>query len=271
MKTKPIFLLMTAILLMVLSACQIKNNPSTPPVSSESSVISVSPDASTSGLSSVETEEAKTARLVEYQFALQQIAFEHIYPDGTDTGFDSAYGSIEDNQFAVYDVDGDSVDELIVHFTTAPMAGNTETIYAFQKSNGTLNQILSASPNLTYYEGGVIKEDWSHGSELASEGYWPYTLYQYNVAEGSFEELAQVNMWSKAVADVDFKGDPYPDDVDAEKAGTVFILGSQGIVKIICKTDYEKWLSETLDLSTEVDIPYQALNEENIKAIAEKK
>lgn len=41
----------------------------------------------------------QSAMYAAYQFVLQQIAFEHIYPDGADTGFDSASGFIEDNHF----------------------------------------------------------------------------------------------------------------------------------------------------------------------------
>lgn len=242
-------------------------SPDTDPVEASSGEPAETSSMEPAEASSGETVDAKNTRLVEYQFALQQIAFEHIYPDGRDTGFDSAYGSIEDNQFALFDVNGDGEDELIVRFTTAPMAGNVEAIYAFQQTDGTLKELLTASPNLTYYANGIIKEDWSHGSELAGEDYWPYTLYQYNATTGSFEELAQVNMWSKAVDTVDFKGDPYPDDIDAEGAGTVFILGVADEVKTVSKSDYEQWLAKTMGNPAQLDIPYQALSEESIEAV----
>lgn len=258
-------ILLACSMLFCLAACGSQKAAPSEPL--EDTTITMSPDATPSEPSSGERAEVKNEGLAEYQAALLQIVSEHIYPDGTDTGFDSSYGSIEDNQFALCDVNGDGVDELIVRFTTAPMAGNTEVIYAFQKADGTLKQILTASPNLTYYMNGIIKEDWSHGSELASEGYWPYTLYQYNAAEGSFEELAQVNMWSKAVATVDYKGDPYPDDIDTEGAGTVFILGGPDEVKTVSKSDYEQWLADTMGDPAELDIPYQALSEENITSL----
>lgn len=254
------------LLCLTLAACQEKTDPPAVSVPTSETTASMTPNVTPSEPPSEEPAEVESG-LAEYQAALRQIVSEHIYPDGTDTGFDSSFGSMEDNQFALCDVTGDGADELIVQFTTAPMAGNTETIYAFQQADGTLKELLTASPNLTYYANGIIKEDWSHGSELASEGYWPYTLYQYNAAEDSFEELAQVNMWSKAVADVDFKGDPYPDDIDAEGAGTVFILGSSNEVKTVSKSDYEQWLADTMGTAVELDIPYQALNEENIEAL----
>lgn len=254
------------LLCLTLAACQEKTDPPAASVPPSEATASVTPDVASSGLPSGEPAEAES-ELAEYQSALRQIISEHVYPDGKDTGFDSSFGSMEDNQFALCDVTGDGVDELIVRFTTAPMAGNAETVYTFRQADGTLKQIFIASPNLTYYANGIIKEDWSHGSELAGEDYWPYTLYQYNAAEGSFEELAQVNMWSKAVDTVDFKGDPYPDDIDAEGAGTVFILGIADEVKTVSKSDYEQWLTDTMGDPAELDIPYQALSEENIGAL----
>ncbi|MDO4834816.1 MAG: hypothetical protein Q4A40_07275 [Bacillota bacterium] len=213
--------------------------------------------------------EDQAATYEAYQFALQQIAFEHIYPDGTDTGFDGALGFIEDNHFALYDINSDDVDELIVQFVTAPMAGNAENIYSNDSETGTLVKLLSVFPALTYYDNGIVKEKWSHGSALAGDDYWPYNLYRYNTQTRQYDQIAEVNMWSKAVDIVDFKGDPYPEDIDAENAGTVFILTRNGITETVCKSDYEAWLSDLIGNADELQIPYQYLSEANIKAICE--
>lgn len=202
-----------------------------------------------------------------YQSALQQIAFEHIYPDGTDTGFDGVSGFIEDNHFALYDVNGDGKDELIVQFVTAPMSGNVETVYSYDESGDTLHKILAVFPSMTYYTNGLVKEDWSHGSELAGDEYWPYNMYQYSSETGEYELVAEVNMWSKSVDTVDYKGDIYPVDIDAENAGTVFILTQDGITKIISKSDYEAWLSDMMGDAVEMQISYLSLSEENIKSV----
>lgn len=211
----------------------------------------------------------RNAMYAAYQFALQQIAFEHIYPDGTDTGFDSVGGSIEDNHFAMYDINNDGMEELIVQFVTAPVAGNMETVYSYDEKTDTLVNQLSVFPAVTYYEGGFIKEEWSHGSDLAGEDYWPYNLYQYNAQTGQYDPVAEVNMWSKSVDVVDYKGDPYPEDIDKEKAGTVFILTRNGVTETISKSDYEAWLSALIGDNHILQIPYQALNEENIKKVCE--
>lgn len=264
-KTKAISLIMAGTVMLSLCSCgSIMKLPADMPPGAEENTPSDNLPAD--GLTA-SADIYKEPQMEAYQLALQRFMFEHIYPDGRDTGFDGAYGFIEDDQFAICDVNGDGMDELIVHFTTAPMAGNTETVYGFQKEDGTLRELLTASPSLTYYANGLIKEDWSHGSELAGEGYWPYTLYQYDAAEGCYQEIAQVNMWSKAVDTVDFKGDPYPDDIDAEGAGTVFILSRQGKVETISQSDYEEWLASVLGDSEPQEIPYQPMTEQNIYAL----
>lgn len=221
------------------------------------------PDSQSDG----ETTPDNGAMLEAYQFGLQQIAFEHVYPDGTDTGFDSASGFIEDNHFAILDINGDGKDELIVQFVTAPMAGNMETVYAYNEAENSLKAILTVFPAVTYYDNGIVKEEWSHGSGLSGEGYWPYNLYRYEETTGTYELIAEVNMWSRDVDVVDYKGDPYPEDIDAENAGTVFILTRDGVTETVSKSTYEAWLSGVMGDAQTVTVPYQALTEDNIKSV----
>lgn len=211
----------------------------------------------------------KSAMYEAYQFALQQISFEHVYPDGTDTGFDGECGFIEENHFALADINYDGIEELIVQFVTAPMERNIETVYTYNEAENAVHVVLTAFPAVAYYENGMVKEEWSYGSGLAGEEYWPYNLYQYQADKGTYELIAEVNMWSKAVELVDYKGDPYPEDVDAENAGTVFILTRNGITETVSKSDYEAWLSEVMGDAQLIQVTYQSLSEENIKAVCD--
>lgn len=222
-------------------------------------------DAKTSQQSGSEQD----AMYAAYQFALQQIAFEHVYPDGLDTGFDSVSGFIEDNHFAIVDINNDGADELIVQFVTAPMAGNIETIYAYNETENALASILTVFPAVTYYDNGIVKEEWSHGSDLAGDDYWPYNLYQYRTHTGRYEQIGEVNMWSKAINTVDYNGEAYPENIDTENAGTVFILTRDGVTETVSKSDYEAWLSDVIGNAQPIHVPYLSLNEENIKAVCD--
>ena len=81
-------------------------------------------------------------------------------PDGTE--LDSAGGpeGIAQNEFALFDVDGDGRKELLLNWTNACMAGMTTYIWDY--TDGALHQELAAFPALTFYDHGVIREDWSH-------------------------------------------------------------------------------------------------------------
>ena len=215
-----------------------------------------------------ESSEEKQERLEEFQFVLQQLAFEHIWPDGRDAGFDGEMGFIEENRFAIFDVDEDGRDELMVEFTTAPMAGMMEAVYSYDAQTGTVRAELEEFPMVTYLTGGLAMAGWSHASGLEGEGYWPYTLYGYDAASDRYVQLAEVAMWSKSVDTVNYKGDPYPDEIDAEQAGTVFILTRNGETETVSKSEYEAWLASVTGAGVEMEIPWQDLNEVNIKAVA---
>ncbi len=200
-----------------------------------------------------------------YLEAVKMMIDEQTFPDGST--FDESFGKVEENSFAVYDVDLDGWDELIIRFTAAPMAGQLETVYAYDEETRTLNAELYMFPAVTYLDNGMIKEGWSHGSGLAEEGYWPYNLYQYNAETGVYDLIAEVNMWSKSVEAVNYAGEAYPDDVDAENAGTVFIVTYDGKTETISKSAYEAWLDTVLGDAAEAEITFLPVIEENADAI----
>lgn len=203
-----------------------------------------------------------------YQFVLQQLAFEHVWPDGADAGFDGGIGFIEENFFALCDVNGDGAEELIVRFITADDEHQQEVVFAWDASAGAVRQVLSAAPGAAYYP-GLVQSFWRFGPTLAGEGYQPYDLYQYDASAGAYVLLAEANMWSRSVDTVDFKGESYPEDIDAEGAGTVFILTRSGETETLCRRDYDAWLSSVLGSAEALSLPYQPLTEQSIKNMAE--
>ena len=200
-----------------------------------------------------------------YLEAMRDMLDEQIFPDGST--FDESFGKIEENSFAVYDVDLDGKEELIVRFTAAPTAGQIETVYSYDAETDMLNAELYMYPAVTYLDNGMIKEGWSHGSGLAEEGYWPYNLYQYNAETGVYDLIAEVDMWSKPVETVNYAGETYPDDVDAENAGTVFIVTYDGKTETISKSAYEAWLGTVLGDAAEAEITFLPITDENVSAI----
>lgn len=59
-----------------------------------------------------------------YKAAVEKLVNDKVFPNGEDTGFadDSSFGDMGENMYAIADVDSDGKDELIISFTTAPVA-----------------------------------------------------------------------------------------------------------------------------------------------------
>lgn len=120
-----------------------------------------------------------------YILTLENLYTNRIWPDGTVMDL---MGDISENVFAVYDVDGDGEDELIIEYTSSSSAGMREAIYGYDSETGTLHQKLTEFPALTFYNNGFIRADASHNQSDDTEA-WPYTMYQYRENTDTYEEV----------------------------------------------------------------------------------
>ena len=128
-----------------------------------------------------------------YAAVLKGIYYQHKYPDGQDCGFND-FGDVSENQFAIYDVDGDGKDELIIEVTTTCTAGMCVSVYSFDEITHVIREEFREFPLLTIYQNGFIKAGWSHNQGLAGE-FWPYTLYQYQPENDSFVVFGRLMHW----------------------------------------------------------------------------
>lgn len=102
-----------------------------------------------------------------YAQALEKLMNDYTLPDGTDCSadFDPEYGgplgTMEENLFAVADVDGDGEEELVLRYLTTSTAGQRGLVSSWDPSGG-LKTTEFANPALAFYENGAVREDWSH-------------------------------------------------------------------------------------------------------------
>ena len=71
--------------------------------------------------------------------------FPQCNPDGVNYGYDEFY-DISENHFAIYDVDADVKDELLISYWTTNMAGNVFKIYGYDEA-----RMLSTSASILSY------------------------------------------------------------------------------------------------------------------------
>lgn len=96
-------------------------------------------------------------------------------------------GTIEDESFAILDVDGDGKDELLVSISNTYVAGMTEVIYGYDEQTGGV--LVEAQNHLavTHYP-GLLQVMASHNHGYAGDVMWPYQVSIYDEAEDVYKE-----------------------------------------------------------------------------------
>ncbi len=269
---------LAALTVLGLSACA----GSAPAASGEAALATASPEPVTAVLELAETPEpapaaptpeaAQTApqsltpaARAAYCAALDALQSKHVLPGGTEPGFDES-ADPSGNRFSIFDVDGDGRDELLLVYTTTFTAGQLAGVYEYDESAGALRAELTEYPLLTFFEGGVVRADWSHNQGLAGS-FWPYTLYRYDAASDAYQTAGMVDAWEKAFAESDSAGNAFPDEIDASRAGIVYYIMENGVYETVSPVDqsaYDAWYARSLSGASPLDIPFSALTEENI-------
>ena len=191
---------------------------------------------------------------------------------GEDSGqFDYFYSiGAAANSYAIYDVDGDSRDELLLSFPS--------TTYVWEYRDSVLYEELCAlTYGLIFYDNNVVHVDWSHSQGFAGENFWPYFLYAYNGETDLYDCIGDVDAW-----DINCYADGFPADIDQDGDGMVYYLLRNGEDRYTGDYDeyghpikkppvdgpeYEAWRDSVLRDAQPMDIPWQALSRGHIAAL----
>lgn len=174
-------------------------------------------------------------------------------------------GSIEDEKFAVYDVDGDGEDELLISVENTYTAGMCQIIYGYDTGTGGVRVEATMYPGVTYYP-GMAQEMAAHSQGYAGDKLWPYAVYRYDAQTDEYKWSCSVDGWDKTLSDYDsYREMAFPDDIDTLGEGYVYIvMDAAGEEKMMNRTDYEAWESATFGNVQPLDIPWQKMTAQNI-------
>ncbi len=205
-------------------------------------------------------------RLEAYKKALSKILEDKKLIDD-EVLFEDEIFKIEDNMFAICDVDLDGKEELVVSIGSAPTAGMVSVIYDYNETSGDVEKEFSSYVATTFYDNGILKVSASHNQGLAGDKLWPYSLYKYDKETNTYTLIAYVDAWDESLAGTNYEGAKYPKDVDTNGDGIVYYVMKDGVYELknpITKANYEKWVNQYLETANEIDIPYVNLTQENI-------
>ena len=200
-----------------------------------------------------------------FQTALKTIHDDLVWPGlpGEQTIEIFEPSTIEDEQFAILDVDGDGEEELIVSVSDTYMAGMCEVVYGYDAASDSVRVETQAFPGATYYP-GMMKVPSSHNQGHAGDVLWPYGIMTYNEASDTYEFTCFVDAWDRNLSETDFDGNPYPEDIDTDHDGYVYLITEGEEQRILNRADYEKWEGSLFAGKEEITIPWQKLTAENI-------
>lgn len=216
------------------------------------------------------SEENAPARAA-YAAALKTLLDTNVLPDGTDCsegyiGSVSEREAMAENQFSVYDVDGDGREELVLLYTTSAVAGERGFVFDWDAETDTLRTQLSEFPLLTFYKNGAVTAGWSHNQGKGGR-FWPYFLYAYDADADSYTAVGAVDAW-----DEELDTENYPADVDVSGSGFVYYIyedltAQWDKIDPVDEQDYQAWLAPSLGDGEELTVPYDALTAENIHGL----
>lgn len=176
--------------------------------------------------------------------------------------------SIENQGFAVADLDGDGEEELVVEIHDTFSAGMVLMVYNWDKETRTVRNTLSIFPYARFFANGNVQAFWSHNQGLAGDSLWPYTWITYDKEQDTYAAAADVDAWDRSYAETDYEGNPFPEEIDKDGAGVVYMIFDGEEQTNLSRSDFLAWETPLLTGSPELHLPWQKLTLENIAMVA---
>lgn len=188
-----------------------------------------------------------------------------ILPDGK--SLEQTNSRSGENSFAIFDVDNDGQDELLLYWIDAGMAGTVGYIFGYR--NRMVYTELSGFPSMQFYDNGIIEVNASHNQEPTPTEFWPYRTYSYDVEEDIYRLLGGVSAWDKSVNDTHYSGISFPESDDVDGNGIIYFLFTSkwwdyDNAKILDDSGYQNWRQSYLGDSKPINPTFKALTADNI-------
>ena len=202
-----------------------------------------------------------------YIVILENMMLNHVFPDGSTVYVDA--GTMSDNLFCLYDIDGDEREELFIRYTTTCMAGMSEWIYEYDLITGELKEEFRGFPYCHYYYNGMLWEGYSHNQGLGPD-FWPFRLYMYSPEQEKYVNVGSVEAWQKEYYPKDWNGKEFPDEVDRDGDGMVYAISNEPYFPSMDYSadgeEYEEWFTSWIPEGTdEIDMLWRPICEEELE------
>ncbi len=202
-----------------------------------------------------------------YRAVLTDLLEKGVFPGGEEA---ERFADSAPDQYAVFDVDGDGREELLIRHTDAPTAGMVEKVYDIDPGTGAVREQFSDFPGMSFYDNGALKVEMSHNQGRAGNVLWPYALWTYQAGTDSYEVVGIVDAWDKSLGETMGDDLAFPADVDQDGDGVVYYIMPYGGYWLeeeyaVDKARYDLWVDTYLGGAAALEIPFQDLTAESLE------
>jgi|GEM_PF-2316588 len=180
-------------------------------------------------------------------------------PDGTSIYYEETGG--EGDKYAIFDIDGDGKEELIVNVTETIMASSITQIYEYDPESGEWWLQLNCTPfDNHFYTNGKIFCGMSHGTGREAEDFWPYDVYEYSPEDDMYLYKASAYQWDGSAVQ-EYMGEKFPADIDTDKNLQIYTLYRSDVPEedneaYIDDGPYYEWYYKTIGDGNEFDLEW---------------
>ena len=213
-----------------------------------------------------EAEEIKRAKVCDYYGCiLAEMCLYNRLPEIGELEEDTSDWSV--NKFAIYDIDGDGREELLIDYTSTYMAGVFGVVYDYDLETDKIKTEQFYYPcDYEFYDNGILIEPISHNQ--SGMEFWPYTMYKYDPDSDTYKEIAFVSTWEKAVEATNYEGESFPESYDKDGDGVLYSILEENInsgggdASTFCydKADYEKWYNGQLENAKKLQLDMKTID-----------
>lgn len=221
--------------------------------------------------------DAQTAAQIRDQYGkiLSQLAEAYQLPEGDTVENPSDYGlEMSDNTYAILDIDGDGLEELMISYSTASMAGMFQVIYGYQPDTQTLTREFMGFPSTELFDNGMILAYASHNHSRGD--FWPLALYQYDPASSEYQQIGYVDTWDKQYAETFLDTEtnqelPFPSELDTDNDGILYNIRTEDFGDYTYdsyqynENDYAEWINSYLGNAEPLAPEYLPIAYDNYK------
>ncbi len=196
-----------------------------------------------------------------YAMTLRDLHDKLLLPSGKELELD---GDIEKNRFAVYDIDGDGREELILEVTQTAVENRFTAVYDID-ADGDLRREVRYEADISFWSKGIVIAQYPDAAEHEGD-FVPYAAAQYDKEQDAYPEFAYVSAIDRDTLTAQGLSDEYPFGADKSNSGRVYCISGDTPIDV---TEYETWYASWHTNLKELEVPLAELTDENIKKLEE--